>query len=129
MNTTSQIDIWNMAYSAISYMDNLFSIWITITFAAILAVYFTSEKISRFLRFLIIFLYFPTAVMLFIRWQIGAANIGAIQNMADQLKLLTPGSASHLSSVGGIMNVVIFVVGTIATTYFLFTFGNNRKGN
>ena len=129
MNNFSQSDIYNMTYTIISYMDNVFSLWITITFAAILAVYFTSEKLTRFLRHLIIFLYFSTAIMLIIRWMIGASNIGAITTIANELNLQTTGTTPYLNEVGGFLNIFIFIVGTIATTYFLFTHGKNQKSS
>jgi hypothetical protein len=53
-----------LCYNALSFADNLFQMWLTVTFAAILAIYFSHSHITPYLRRLLIGLYLGASIML-----------------------------------------------------------------
>ena len=53
MNSLNQESLYNLIYAAIDFGDNLFELRLTVTFAAILAIYFSRDHISSFMRTLL----------------------------------------------------------------------------
>ena len=68
MSNLSEEALHNLCYSALSFADNLFQMWLTVTFGAILAIYFSHSNITPFMRRLLIGLYFGASLMLTGRW-------------------------------------------------------------
>ena len=64
----TQDALYDLIYTALAHADNLFELWLTVTFAAILAIYFSRAQISPFMRNLLMLLYAGTAVLLTGRW-------------------------------------------------------------
>ena len=129
MNELTQRDIFELSFAAIGYMHTIFQIWITITFAAILAVYFSSARITKYMRYLVVSLYAGASIMLFGRWLVWASTITSFSKVARETGMegLPAMAPEILVSNSAFLNIILFVVGSLATTYFLVTFENNRK--
>jgi len=118
----SEEALHNLCYSALSFADNLFQMWLTVTFGAILAIYFSHANITPYLRKLLIGLYLGASVMLCGRWCVAIfSHFLTYQDQLIQhgyLRFPTPEFASIL----GFLHLLLYLVGTIATTYFMFNF-------
>jgi hypothetical protein len=129
MDELTQKDIFELSFAAFGYMHTIFQIWITVTFGAILAVYFSSTRITRYMRYLIVSLYAGASIMLFGRWIVWGFTVAALSRTAEGsgyvgLPSLAP---EFLVSNSVFMNIGLFAIGSLATTYFLATFENKGK--
>ena len=127
MNELSQEALYSLIYEAISFGDSLFELWLTITFAAILAIFFSSDRIERFMRLLLVGLYSASSVLLTGRW-----IVAMLHYVHYQETILTSGYAAFPTpSIGqllGVLHFVLFVLGSAATVYFMLTFGRDADG-
>jgi hypothetical protein len=125
----SQEALYNLCYSALAFADNLFQIWLTITFGVILAIYFSVANISPFMRKLLIGLYFGASFILIGRWCVAIM----FHSLAYQEQIVqqgfppfpTPPFASFL----GITHLVLYLAGTTGTLYFMLTFGREKNSS
>ena len=122
----TQESLYNLIYSALEFGDNLFELWLTVTFAAILAVYFSRDHISLFMRNLLMALYAGTAVVLMGRW--GLAMLHILHYM-DELKIagLAPfPTPQPFGEILGILHLTMFVGGSLGTIYFMHSFRSSN---
>ena len=121
MNELSQEALYNLIYSAISFGDSLFELWLTITFAAILAIYFSSERINRFMRSLLIGLYAVSSLLLTGRWVVAMIHYGHYQEVivnAGYAHFPTP----PFGQILGVLHFLLYVIGSTGTIYFMNSF-------
>jgi hypothetical protein len=118
----SQEALHNLCYNALSFADNLFQMWLTVTFAAILAIYFSHTSITPYLRRLLIGLYAGASVMLIGRWSVAIfSHFLTYQNQLianDWLPFPTPENAKFL----GLLHLSLYLLCTVATLYFMAKF-------
>ena len=128
MNELSQEALYNLLYSAIDFGDSLFELWLTITFAAILAVYFSSDRISRFMRILLISLYSASSILLTGRWVVAMIHYAHYQDV-----ILTSGFAAYptppFAAVFGVLHFLLYVLGSVGTVYFMLSFENSSRAS
>ena len=92
-----------------------FELWLTITFAVIIASYIAGHRLAKSLQYLIAVLYMSVSVLLFLMLA------GAVQFSA-QFDALVAGT----STAGGLVGVIVvlrtsvWILGTIATIVFIF---------
>lgn len=93
-----------------------FELWLTITFAVIIASYLAGHSLARSLQYLIATLYTAVSVLLFLMLY------GAVQ-FSQQFDALALGTSSESSVVGAIvvLRTSVWILGTIATIVFIFT--------
>lgn len=128
MSELSEEALHNLCYEALSYADNLFQMWLTVTFAAILAIYFSHSNITPYLRRLLIGLYVGASIMLAGRWSVGIYyHFLTYQNQLIEngwLPFPTPEYAKLL----GVLHLLLYLIGTSATLYFMVKFvGRDEK--
>lgn len=127
MTRLSEEALHNLCYSALSFADNLFQMWLTVTFAAILAIYFSQSNITAYMRRLLIGLYFGASVMLIGRWCVAIIfHLSTYQNQLlenDWLPFPTPENAKFL----GALHLLLYLLGTSATLYFMAKFSGPDK--
>lgn len=127
MNSLNQESLYNLIYSAMDLGDNLFELWLTVTFAAILAIYFSRDDISPFMRKLLIALYSGTALLLTGRWNVAMMHI---MHYMDELKKtgLEPfPTPMPLGLIMGYLHAAMFIGGSLATIYFMYSYRGAEK--
>ena len=92
-----------------------FELWITITFAVIIASYLAGHRLARSLQYIIATLYTAVSVLLFLML------LGAVQ-FSQQFDALNLGASSESNLVLAIvvLRVSVWILGTIATILFIF---------
>jgi hypothetical protein len=122
MTSLSEEALHNLCYSALSFADNLFQMWLTITFAAILAIYFSHSNITPYLRRLLIGLYLGASIMLIGRWCVAIIY----HFLAYQTQLLENGwlpfPTPENARILGVLHLLLYLIGTTATLYFMVKF-------
>jgi hypothetical protein len=127
MTNLSQEALYNLCYSAISFGDSLFELWLTITFAAILAIFFASERITPFMRRLLLALYGGTALLLTGRWVVAMTHVLTYQRMLRDAGFEAFPSPIRTRSPLGVLHFLMFAVGSVATLYFMHSFRHARS--
>ena len=127
MTDLSQEALYNLCYSAISFADSLFELWLTVTFAAILAIFFASARITPFMRYLLMSLYGGTSFMLTARWLVAMNHILTYQQMLD-----AAGFAPFPTPIEGgaplaVIHFLMFPLGSLATLYFMRSFSDQAS--
>ena len=92
-----------------------FDLWITITFAVIIASYIAGHRLAKSLQYLIATLYTAVSVLLFLML------FGAVQ-FSQQFDGLNLGiaSGSNLAIAVALLRIAVWILGTIATIVFIF---------
>ena len=122
MSDLSREPLYDLIYSAISHGDNLFELWITVTFAAILAVYFTRNHISSFMRLLLMALYSGTAILLTGRWCVAMIHFLRYMEELEAAGLEPFPTPQPFGTVMAFLHLAMFVIGSFATIYFMKTY-------
>ena len=126
MNELSQEALYNLIYSAIDFGDSLFELWLTVTFAGILAVYFSSARITAFMRWLLMSLYAVTSIMLTGRWLVAMLHYATYLESIES-EGFTPFPTPVWARAFFLLHLATFVLGSIATVYFMWTFGRSSE--
>jgi hypothetical protein len=119
----SQEALFDLTYSAIALGDSLFELWLTVTFAAILAVYFSSSRMTPFMRRLLLGLYCAASVLLTGRWVVAMLHFITYREMLASQGFAEFPSPQPLGFILGILHFATFVLGTVGTVYFMLSFG------
>ena len=116
-------DLYDLIYSALGYADPLFELRLTITFAAILAVYFSSARITRYMRWLLVGLCASAAVLLAGRWFIAMQHVVYYRE-----RLLAAEMTPLQASVPlGFLHGLMCLVGSLGTILFMATFARDDE--
>ena len=96
-------------------VNSQFELWLTITFAVIIASYIAGHRLAKSLQYLIAVLYSSVSVLLFLML------VGAVQFSA-QFDAVVAGTTTSGSLVGAIvvLRTSVWILGTIATIVFIF---------
>ena len=122
MDRLSEEALHNLCYDALSFADNLFQMWLTITFAAILAIYFSHSNITKYMRRLLIGLYGGASIMLIGRWCVAIFyHFLTYQRQLTENDWL-PFPTPEYAGVLGLLHLLLYVIGTTATLYFMVKF-------
>lgn len=120
MSNPSRESLYDLIYSALGFADNLFELWLTVTFAAILAAYFTAEHMSRYMRALMIGLYGMACILLIGRWLNAMFQILSYYREIESLGYLPFPNPSY-APVMGVIHLLTYIIASIATLYFMKT--------
>jgi hypothetical protein len=112
----------DLIYSAIAFGVYLFEIWLTVTFAAILAIYFTRDHISSFMRVLLIALYTGTAILLTGRWCVAMIHVLHYMNELTGGGMEPFPTPQPFGLIMGFLHLTMFLAGSVATIYFMKTY-------
>ena len=98
-----------------SSVNAQFELWLTITFAVIIASYIAGHRLAKSLQYLIAILYTAVSALLFLML------LGAVQ-FSEQFDALTAGTSSASDVVGTIvvLRTSVWILWTIATIVFIF---------
>ena len=122
MTELSEEALHNLCYSALSFADNLFQMWLTVTFGAILAIYFSHRSITPYLRKLLFGLYLGASIMLIGRWCVAIFfHVQTYQSMLLQ-QGYRPFPTPEIGGLFALLHLSLYVAGTVATLYFMLVF-------
>ena len=98
-----------------SSVNSQFELWITITFAVIIASYIAGHRLAKSLQYLVAILYTSVSILLYLML------VGAVQ-FADQFGAVTAGKSTSgdLFAAIAVLRTSVWVLGTIATIVFIF---------
>ena len=95
-------------------INSQFELWLTITFAVIIASYLAGHKLARFLQYLIAVLYTAVSILLYLML------VGAIQFSQEFGVARGASSESNLVLSIVVLRTLVWIFGTIATVVFIF---------
>ena len=107
-------------YGVWALRETVMQTWLTITFGAILAIYFSIDHLTRFLRALVVGLYVMSSLTLITAWFNTTAHAAFFYGLLLAKEGL--GFPEPIFSWAAPMLIILIVTGTIATAYFLVTF-------
>lgn len=118
-NLMSQELIYEVLYDSLSLADSIVQIWITVTFAVIVAGYFAGGRVGRVMHRLVSSLYGLYAVVLITRFSSSAFQIFHYRNILVE-RGFEPWPVPYWVSIiiGGGTFVLMFA-GTLATLWFM----------
>jgi hypothetical protein len=92
-----------------------FELWLTITFAVIIASYLAGHRLARSLQYLMAALYTTVSVLLYLML------LGAVQ-FSQQFDALNVGASSESNVILAVvvLRTSVWVLGTLATIVFIF---------
>jgi hypothetical protein len=111
--------IYQTLYSVLAVADSILQIWLTVTFAVLVAAYIAADRIGHYLYLLITFLYGLATLVLTIRFISAAYQIYYYRDLLvikgyDQWPV--PKVLSQLIGGG---TLLLLVVGSIGTLWFV----------
>jgi len=107
------IDLYGVTFSVI---HSQFELWLTITFAVIIASYIAGHKLSRLFQFLIAGLYLFVTTLLFLMFMTAVQYANQMIGTPDAMILFD----SPMTRAVAILRVGIWVLGSIITVAFIF---------
>lgn len=113
--------IHSLYFEALGFNNDLLQIWLTVTFAAIIAMYIAAPQITRFLRVLIAGLYLFGAFVLIGRLTYSFTQITHYRTLAVDLGL-SEIPKPPMAEVIGLAYFILLIIGSIATLWFLATY-------
>ena len=119
MTTMSQETIYSALYASLALTDSVLQIWITLTFAVIVATYFAGKHFERSVCLLVSGLYAFASLILALRFAGAAFQAFHYKNLLVT-RGFGPWPVPHIVSViiGGGSLLLIFA-GTIGTLWFV----------
>jgi len=125
----SQDLIYQTLYSVLAVADSILQIWLTVTFAVLVAVYIAGDRISHYLYLLVTFLYGLATLVLSIRFVSAGFQIYYYRDL-----LVTKGYEPWpvpriLSFLIGGGTLILLVVGSIGTLWFINIVRRQSKRN
>ena len=114
------IQLWDAVFSNI---NSQFELWITITFAVIIASYVAGHKLEKVLQYMIATLYTAVSILLLLML-IGAVSFAGSFNAFGINVQQDP-----LTIAIVILRVGVWILGTIATLSFIFIRGKRESSD
>ena len=114
----SEAEMIEMMYEALGYADRNFEFWLSATFAVVLAIHFTANRLTTLLYRLIVFLYISATVLFISRWAVAAMQYGAFRRELLEANASIWISGNAMEAIVTIAYLVVIVGGTVGTVYF-----------
>ncbi|MEQ9450788.1 MAG: hypothetical protein RJQ07_04305 [Pseudomonadales bacterium] len=111
--------IYDALYSALSLSDASFQIWMSFSFAVIVAAHFAGHRIKRYTYPLVAGLYGLYSVILIIRYSSAAYQIIHFQNLLTQRGFEPWPVPNPIGFTIGTGTFLLMVGGTVATLWFV----------
>lgn len=111
-------------YESWSLADVQFQTWLSITFAAVVTIYFGQGALSKFYRLLIVLLYSVTSVILIGAWLTHAAHGGVYTELlAQQFDFRFPVPHPWIAPT----RLGLMIVASLATTIFVVIYKKDES--
>jgi hypothetical protein len=125
----SQDLIMQTLYSALSLADSILQIWLTVTFAVIVASYLAGSRISDFMYYLISGLYGLAALVLITRFISAAYQIYFYRDLLVASGFEPWPVPPLVTQVIGVGTFVLLSGGSLATLWFIRSVREARGGD
>ena len=120
LNSEELIQLFEVVTSSVNAQ---FELWLTITFAVIIASYLAGHRLAKALQYLIATLYFAVSVLLFLML------LSAVQFSQQFDYPLGIAPESNLVVAIAVLRIAVWVLGTVATSVFIFKGHKNDSSN
>ena len=120
LNNEELIQLWDAVFTNI---NTQFELWITITFAVIIASYVAGHRLERSLQYLIAALYLAVSLLLLLMLISAVSFAGSF----DAFGVLV--EQDPITVVIVFLRVGVWILGTIATLVFIFKRGRDGAHN
>ena len=120
LNNEELIQLYDAVYSSI---NSQFELWITITFAVIIASYIAGHRLEKVLQYLIATLYTAVSILLLLMLVSAVSFAGSFNAFGINVQQ-DPLTVSIV-----ILRVGVWVLGTIATLFFIFIRGKRKESD
>ena len=112
LNNEELIQLYDVVTSSVNAQ---FELWLTITFAVIIASYIAGHRLAKSFRYIIATLYTAVSVLLFLML------LGAVQ-FSSQFDAIAIGTSTEatLIKVIGVLRTLVWAFGSIVTIVFIF---------
>jgi hypothetical protein len=115
----SQETIYSTLYSALALTDSIFQIWITLTFATIVATYVAERRFDRGMYKLVFGLYAFASVILITRFGAAAYQAFHYKNLLIRRGFEPFPIPNVVSLVIGVGTFLLIFAGTLGTLWFV----------
>ena len=115
----SQELIYDVLYESLSLADSILQLWITATFAVIVATFIAGARVSRVMYRLVASLYAFYAVVLITRYCSSAFQIFYYRNILDQRGFEPWPVPYWVSMIIGSGTFLLMCAGTVAAIWFM----------
>jgi hypothetical protein len=115
----SQEAIYSTLYATLGLTDSIFQIWITLTFAVLIATYVAERRFDRALYRLVSGLYAFASVILFVRFASAAYQAFHYKNLLRARGFEPWPVPNIVSLIIGIGTFVFLLSGTVGTLWFV----------
>jgi hypothetical protein len=125
----SQDLIIQTLYSALSLADSIFQIWLTVTFAVIVAAYLAGDRIGAFMYYLISGLYSLAALVLITRFVSAAYQIYHYRDSLVAYGFEPWPVPPLVTQIIGAGTFILLTGGSIATLWFVYSIRDRGRGS
>lgn len=115
----SQELVYEVLYDSLSLADSILQLWVTVTFAVIVATFIAGDRLGRIMYRLVSNLYAFYALVLFTRYGSSAFQIFHYRNILDERGFEPWPVPYWVSIVIGSGTFLLMFAGTIATIWFM----------
>ncbi len=119
MPTMSQETIYTTLYATLALTDSIFQIWITLTFAVLVATYVAERRFDRRMYRLVSALYAFASVILITRFTSAAYQAFHYKNLLATRGFEPWPVPNVVSLVIGVGTFTLLTAGTVATLWFV----------
>lgn len=123
----SQELIYQTLYSALSLADSILQIWLSVTFAVIVATYLAGDRIGRFMYYLISSLYGLATLVLITRFISAAYQIFHYRDLLVVSGFEPWPVPGLLTRIIGSGTLLLLVGGSAATLWFVHSIRNKGR--
>jgi hypothetical protein len=128
-HTLSQELIYSTLYAALALTDSILQIWLTLTFAVIVATYVAGKRFEKQVYLLVSGLYALASVVLFIRFGSAAFQAFYYKNLLIERGFEPWPVPNFVSILIGGGSFVLLFAGTIGTLWFVHSAWKNLEAS
>jgi hypothetical protein len=123
----TEADLIERYLQSAQVMDSNFQVWLSITFALLVATYLANKKIPPALQWIALVLYGAVSTLFTIRHVIVGETLASLSAQIVEMQSSTSVATSNENSLLGILYILILVGGTLATTVFVILHNRGRN--
>jgi small-conductance mechanosensitive channel len=125
----SEESIYSTLYAALSLTDSIFQIWLTLTFAVLVATYVAERRFHRSMYRLVSILYALASAVLFTRFASAAYQAFHYKNLLVIRGFEPWPVPNFVSLIIGVGSLGLLFAGTVATLWFVRSTWEKSEAN
>ena len=123
----SEYELLDLIATAMSIVDRQYEIWLSATFALIVAAHFAGAGLSRYMALLVSLLYLGLAGVIAFRYWHGSSLVFSLTQELKQLGAVHPVPPDmSVTPLIFVIRIGTFLLGTVGAVYFLFRVRQGR---